>query len=65
MRVLLSKEHYSSKIYALQTTNDITTCSKNNVIIFFYKQKIHFSPFVQPPAFEIPLFIFCLLSFPL
>ena len=65
MRVLLSKEHYSSKVYTLQMTNSITTCSKNNVIIFFCKQKTHISPFVQPPAFGIPYFIFCLVSLPL
>ena len=38
-----------------QCANDITTNSKNNVI-FFYKQKIPISPFVQPP-FDIPLLL--------
>ena len=31
--------------------NDITTYSKNNVIIFFYEQNISISPFVQLPPF--------------
>ena len=43
--------------------NDITPNSRNNVI-FFYKQKIPISPFVQPP-FDIPLFIDCFTSLPL
>ena len=43
--------------------NDITANSKNNVI-FFYKQKIPNSPFVQPP-FDIPLFMDCFTSLPL
>ena len=43
--------------------NDITANSRNNVI-FFYKQKIPISPFVQPP-FDIPLFIDCFTSLPL
>ena len=40
--------------------NDIAAYSKNNVI-FFYKQTIPISPFVQP-AFDIPLFLNCFAS---
>ena len=40
--------------------NDITANSKNNAI-FFYKQTIPNSPFVQP-SFDIPLFIDCFTS---
>ena len=43
--------------------NDITAYFKNNVI-FFYKQTILISPFLQPP-FDIPLFIDCFTSLPL
>ena len=43
--------------------DDIATYSKNNVI-FFNKQTIPISLFVQPP-FDIPLFIDCFTSLPL
>ena len=34
--------------------------SKNNVIVFFYKQKNFLSPFVQPPPFKTLTFLFLL-----